>query len=69
MRLIWDPHRNIIGSMLQDCKRGLKCEVEALNGYLSKMAKSAGVATPVNDQVTDPMPYLPPLNGQTTPKP
>jgi murein DD-endopeptidase MepM/ murein hydrolase activator NlpD len=23
----------------------------------------------VNDQVTDPMPYLPPLNGQTTPKP
>ena len=53
VRLIWDPHRNIIGSMLQDCKRGLKCEVEALNGYLSKMAKSAGVATPVNDQVTD----------------
>jgi murein DD-endopeptidase MepM/ murein hydrolase activator NlpD len=23
----------------------------------------------VNDEVTDPMPYLPPLNGQTTPKP
>jgi murein DD-endopeptidase MepM/ murein hydrolase activator NlpD len=23
----------------------------------------------VNEQVTDPMPYLPPLNGQTTPKP
>ncbi len=23
----------------------------------------------VNDQVTDPMPYLPPLNGRTTPKP
>ena len=23
----------------------------------------------VNDQVTDPMPYLPPLTGQTTPNP
>lgn len=53
VRFIWDPHRDIIGSMLQDCRKGLKCEVEALNGYLTKMAASAGVATPVNDQVTE----------------
>jgi 2-dehydropantoate 2-reductase len=53
VRLIWDPHRDIIGSMLQDCRKGLKCEVESINGYLSKMARSAGVATPVNDQVTE----------------
>jgi 2-dehydropantoate 2-reductase len=53
VRFIWDPHRDIVGSMLQDCRKGLKCEVEALNGYLSKMARSVGVETPVNDQATE----------------
>lgn len=52
-RLIWDPHRNIVGSMLQGLKKGLPCEVEALNGYLEWKASEAGTSTPVNDQVTD----------------
>jgi len=53
VRFIWDPHRNIVGSMLQDLKKGLPCEVEALNGYVEWKAGEAGVSTPVNDQVTD----------------
>jgi 2-dehydropantoate 2-reductase len=51
--------RNLIGdfrdakaSMLQDLEKGLPCEVEGINGYLSAMAAKAGVAVPVNDQVT-----------------
>jgi 2-dehydropantoate 2-reductase len=52
VRFIWEPHRDIVGSMLQDCRRGLKCEVESLNGYLSEMSSRSGVATPVNDAVT-----------------
>lgn len=51
--------RNVIGdfrtakaSMLQDLEKGLPCEVESINGYLSAMAAQAGVAVPVNDQVT-----------------
>jgi 2-dehydropantoate 2-reductase len=39
-------------SMLQDLEKGLPCEVESINGYLSAMAARAGVAVPVNDQVT-----------------
>jgi 2-dehydropantoate 2-reductase len=38
-------------SMLQDLEKGLPCEVESINGYLSAMAARAGVAVPVNDQV------------------
>jgi 2-dehydropantoate 2-reductase len=38
-------------SMLQDLEKGLPCEVESINGYLSVMAAKAGVAVPVNDQV------------------
>ncbi len=52
IKMIYDPHRLIVGSMLQDIKKGLKCEVEALNGYLSAKSSEASVPTPVNDQVT-----------------
>jgi 2-dehydropantoate 2-reductase len=53
LKVIYGPHRLIVGSMLQDLKKGQPCEVEALNGYLSAKAEEAGVATPVNDQVTE----------------
>lgn len=51
IRLIYEPHRDIRASMLQDCEKGLKCEVETLNGYLSNASRQAGVPTPVNDRV------------------
>ncbi len=53
LKMIYAPHRDIRASMLQDIEKGLRCEVEALNGYLQKTAREAGVNVPVNDQVTD----------------
>lgn len=53
LKLIYDKHRNIVGSMLQDLRKELPCEVEALNGYMQWKAAEAGVKTPVNDQVSE----------------
>jgi 2-dehydropantoate 2-reductase len=44
--------RDAKASMLQDLEKGLPCEVESINGYLSAAAARAGVAVPVNDRVT-----------------
>jgi len=53
MKVIGQPHREGKASMLQDLEKGRRCEVEAINGYLSRQAKEAGVAAPVNDKVTE----------------
>jgi 2-dehydropantoate 2-reductase len=53
LKMIYSPHRLIVGSMLQDLKKGLPCEVDALNGYLSRKSSEAAVPTPVNDKVTE----------------
>ncbi len=45
--------RNVLPSMLQDIRKGLRCEVEVINGYVQKKAREAGIETPVNDQVTE----------------
>jgi 2-dehydropantoate 2-reductase len=52
MRMIGQPHREGKASMLQDLEKGRRCEVEAINGYLERKAREAGVDTPVNDKVT-----------------
>ena len=53
MRMIFNAHRDLKASMLQDLGKGLSCEVETLNGYLSRKSAEAGVPTPVNDKVTE----------------
>ncbi len=53
IRMVYGPHRDIRASMLQDCEKGLRCEVETLNGYLSAKSREVGVATPVNDKVVE----------------
>ena len=53
MKVIGQPHREGKASMLQDLEKGRRCEVEAINGYLSRQANEAGVAAPVNDKVTE----------------
>lgn len=40
-------------SMLQDIQAGRKTEIEALNGAISRYARSLGVSTPCNDLLTD----------------
>lgn len=53
IRMVWGRHRDLVASMLQDLRKGIPCEVETLNGYLSAKSAEAGVPTPVNDKVTE----------------
>jgi 2-dehydropantoate 2-reductase len=53
IRMVWERHRDQVASMLQDLRKGLPCEVETLNGYLSAKSAEVGVPTPVNDKVTE----------------
>ncbi len=50
-KLIFNPHRALKASMLQDLEKGRKTEVDAIVGVVSEWGKKAGVPTPVSDQV------------------
>lgn len=52
-RMIYERSRELVASMLQDLRRGIPCEVDTLNGFLSDRSAEAGVSTPVNDKVTE----------------
>jgi 2-dehydropantoate 2-reductase len=52
-RMVFERSRDLKASMLQDLEKGRPCEVETLNGYLSRKSAEAGVPTPVNDKVTE----------------
>ena len=47
------PHRLLKASMLQDLEKGLRCEIDAINGTVSSWGKVVGVPTPVNDKVVE----------------
>ena len=44
--------RNVRPSTLQSLSKGLKTEIDIMNGYLSAKGKEYGVPTPVNDSLT-----------------
>ena len=46
-------HRLLKASMLQDLEKGRKCEVDAINGVVSKYGRKFGVKTPYNDKVCE----------------
>jgi 2-dehydropantoate 2-reductase len=50
---MWEPHRALKASMLQDLEKGRKCEIGAINGAVCAMGDKVGVDTPVNDQVVE----------------
>ena len=39
--------------MLQDLKKGKKCEVDAINGVVCEWGAKCGVPTPINDRIVD----------------
>lgn len=41
------------GSMCHDVEAGRRLEIDALNGYVSRMGRTHGVATPLNDNIYD----------------
>jgi len=52
-RAVFGPHRLLKASMLQDIEKGLKTEIDAINGVVSESGKKVGIATPINDKVVE----------------
>lgn len=50
---IFGPHRMLKASMLQDLEKGLKTEIDAIDGVVASWGKKAGVPTPVCDKVVE----------------
>ena len=46
-------HRSMISSMYLDLESGNPLEIAVLNGAISRVGREVGVATPVNDFITD----------------
>ena len=53
IRSVFVPARALEASMLQDLQKGLKCEIDYINGEVSKLGKKHGVPTPVCDKVIE----------------
>lgn len=49
---VWEPHKNLKASMLQDLEKGVKTEIEYINGFVSKMGREVGILTPYNNLVS-----------------
>jgi len=52
-RAVFGPHKLLKASMLQDIEKGLKTEIDAINGVVSECGKKVGIATPINDKVVE----------------
>jgi 2-dehydropantoate 2-reductase len=52
LAMVFGGNRPLKASMLQDLEKGLPCEIDSINGYLSDVSAKVGFPTPVNDQAT-----------------
>jgi len=52
-RAVFGPHKLLKASMLQDIEKGLKTEIDAINGVVVGSGKKVGIATPINDKVVE----------------
>lgn len=50
---VWGPHRKLKASMLQDLEKGLKTEIDAINGVVYEFGRKHNIDTPVNKQVVE----------------
>lgn len=50
---VWNAHRKLKASMLQDLEKGRPCEIDFINGIVSVTGKSLGIKTPFNDKVIE----------------
>ena len=51
--LVFRPHALLKASMLQDIEKGLKTEINAINGVVCENGRKTDVPTPVNDKVVE----------------
>lgn len=50
---VWDNHRALKASMLQDLEKGRPCEIGFINGVVVDYGKEAGIKTPFNSKVVE----------------
>jgi len=48
---VWDQHRLLKASMLQDLEKGRPCEIDFINGVVCETGRQKGIPTPFNDMV------------------
>ena len=53
MPIAMKKHRAIEPSMLQDLKKGKKCEIDAINGVVCDFGRKFNVPTPYNDRIVE----------------
>ena len=46
-------HKKLVSGMLKDIQKGKKCEIDFVNGVVSKVGKEIGVPTPLCDKVVE----------------
>ncbi|MFQ6773133.1 MAG: ketopantoate reductase family protein [Clostridia bacterium] len=46
-------HKDIVPSMLQDVRKGAKCEIDAINGVICEWGRKGNVPTPINDKIVE----------------
>ncbi len=51
IREIWNPHRKLKASMLQDLEKGRRTEIDAIDGQVSAAGRDLGIPTPYSDMV------------------
>ena len=64
IRSYWYGHETGEASMLQDLKRGKKCEINEINGLVCKFGREVGIPTPVNDMCVEVITKI--QNGELT---
>lgn len=52
-RNVWEKHRRLKASMLQDLEKQRPCEVDFINGVVTKVGREKGIKTPFNDRVVE----------------
>lgn len=50
---VWSKHRALKASMLQDLEKGIPCEIDYINGLVSKKGREHGIDTPYNDLIVE----------------
>jgi len=50
---VWDKHRKLKASMLQDLEKGRPCEIDYINGVVAQAGKRLGIKTPFNDKIIE----------------
>lgn len=51
LREYFIPHRKLKASMLQDMEKGIKCEINQINGVACEWGKELDIPTPANDTI------------------